>query len=113
MARNPKLLNIVRTSKFHHIEGIVMHKSTHIDSIPELCRTVPGDSNAVSANSDRMATALKQAGGQIAVLEVRMLLLQAVQNDLRMNPDWSRYIGTSSMASLIHAVIWTFLAKCN
>ena len=71
---NPKLLNIVRTSKFRHIEGSVMHKSTHIDGIPPLCETVPGDSNAFSCTEKYMAVALKQVGGQIAVFEVTFLL---------------------------------------
>ncbi len=42
----PKVLNIVRSSKFRHIEGQTMHRSTYIDKIPKLNGTVPGDSNA-------------------------------------------------------------------
>lgn len=42
----PKVLNIVRSSKFRHIDGQMMHRSTHIDKVPKLSSTVPGDSNA-------------------------------------------------------------------
>ena len=69
-AVNPKVLNLVRSSKFRHIEGAILHKSTHIDSIPPLHKTIPGDSNAFSCNNQLMAVALNMAGGQIAVFEV-------------------------------------------
>ena len=40
-----KNLNIVRSSKFRHIEGKHMHQSSQITKIPSLSSTVPGDSN--------------------------------------------------------------------
>ena len=42
----PKAINIVRSSKFRHIEGKFKHRSTFISKIPSLSSTVPGDSNA-------------------------------------------------------------------
>ena len=57
---SPKVLNIVRSSKFRHIEGHMMHRSTNIDKIPKLSSTVPGDSNAfqVGIRGDREMIAL-------------------------------------------------------
>ena len=42
----PKVLNIVRSSKFRHIQGGTMHRSTHIEKLPKLSVAVPGESNA-------------------------------------------------------------------
>ena len=42
----PKVLNIVRSSKFRHIQGGTMHRSTHIEKLPRLSVAVPGDSDA-------------------------------------------------------------------
>ena len=50
---SPKVLNIVRSSKFRHIEGHMMHRSTQIDKIPKLSSTVPGDSNAFQVGVQR------------------------------------------------------------
>lgn len=47
-----------------------MHRSTHIDKIPKLSTTVPGDSNSFVVNRDRVAAALAMAGGQIGVFEL-------------------------------------------
>jgi coronin-7 len=66
---NPKVLNLVRSSKFRHIEGSIAHKSTHIESMPDLNRTIPGDSNAFSCNSKLMAVAPNMPGGQIAIIQ--------------------------------------------
>lgn len=41
-----KSLNIVRSSKFRHIEGKYKHRSSYITKIPSLSATVPGDCNA-------------------------------------------------------------------
>ena len=41
-----KCFNVVRSSKFRHIEGKFRHRSTFINRIPALNSTVPGDSNA-------------------------------------------------------------------
>jgi len=43
---SPKVLNIVRSSKYRHIEGHMMPRSTLIDKIPKLSTIVPGDSDA-------------------------------------------------------------------
>ena len=41
-----KNLNIVRSSKFRHIEGHFRERSSFINKFPSLSSTVPGDSNA-------------------------------------------------------------------
>jgi len=41
-----KSFNIVRSSKFRHIEGSLKDKTTFITKFPSLSSTVPGDSNA-------------------------------------------------------------------
>lgn len=45
-----KTVNIVRPSKFRHIEGKFRHRSTFISKMPSLSSTVPGDSNAFQVN---------------------------------------------------------------
>lgn len=39
------LRNVVRSSKFRHIEGKYRHQSSYITKLPSLSSTVPGDSN--------------------------------------------------------------------
>lgn len=41
-----KNLNIVRSSKFRHIEGYLRDRSSFVTKFPSLSSTVPGDSNA-------------------------------------------------------------------
>ena len=46
------VLNIVRSSKVRHVEGRIAHKSTHIEKLPKLSTTVPGDSNAFQVKEE-------------------------------------------------------------
>ena len=41
----PKVFNIIRSSKYRHIQGGTMHRSTHIEKLPKLSVSIPGDSN--------------------------------------------------------------------
>ena len=41
-----KVMNIVRSSKFRHIQGGKMHRSTHIEKLPKLSVAILGESNA-------------------------------------------------------------------
>jgi coronin-7 len=66
----PKVLNIVRSSKFRHIQGGTLHRSTHIEKLPKLSVAVPGDSNGFQANRDFVAAALDIAGGQIGIFKL-------------------------------------------
>jgi coronin-7 len=66
----PKPLNIVRSSKFRHIQGGTMHRSTHIEKLPKLSMAVPGDCNGFQANRDFVAAALDIAGGQIGIFKL-------------------------------------------
>ena len=45
-------LNIVRSSKVRHVEGRIAHKSTHIEKLPKMNTTVPGDSNAFQVRGE-------------------------------------------------------------
>lgn len=44
------MINIVRSSKVRYIEGYLLHKSTVIDKIPQLSKSIPGDSNAFAVS---------------------------------------------------------------
>uniref|UniRef100_A0A1X7U457 Coronin n=1 Tax=Amphimedon queenslandica TaxID=400682 RepID=A0A1X7U457_AMPQE len=69
-AAPPKALNIVRSSKVRYIEGYQLHKSTFLEKIPSLCKSIPGDSDGFAANRDRVAVALAGAGNRIAIFEL-------------------------------------------
>ena len=43
-------MNIVRSSKVRYIEGYLFHKSNIIDKIPQLSKSIPGDSNAFTVS---------------------------------------------------------------
>ena len=47
-----KVLNIVRSSKFRHIQGGTMHRSTHIEKLPKLSVAIPGESNAFQVRGE-------------------------------------------------------------
>ncbi|KAM9780059.1 coronin-7 [Neosynchiropus ocellatus] len=55
--------------KFRHIQGVVMHKDTHITNIRNLNLTTPGECDGFCANGKRVAVPLSISGGQIAVFE--------------------------------------------
>uniref|UniRef100_A0A8C6KGN9 Coronin n=1 Tax=Nothobranchius furzeri TaxID=105023 RepID=A0A8C6KGN9_NOTFU len=56
-------------SKFRHIQGVVMHRDTHITNIRNLNLTTPGECDGFCVNSQRVAVPLAISGGQIAVFE--------------------------------------------
>uniref|UniRef100_A0A3P8WI39 Coronin n=1 Tax=Cynoglossus semilaevis TaxID=244447 RepID=A0A3P8WI39_CYNSE len=57
------------TSKFRHIQGVLMHKDTHITNIRCLNLTTPGECDGFCVNRERVAVPLSISGGQIAILE--------------------------------------------
>uniref|UniRef100_A0A3Q3AQR6 Coronin n=1 Tax=Kryptolebias marmoratus TaxID=37003 RepID=A0A3Q3AQR6_KRYMA len=57
------------SSKFRHIQGVVMHRDTHITNIRNLNLTTPGECDGFCVNRQRVAVPLSISGGQIAVLE--------------------------------------------
>uniref|UniRef100_A0A8C5H9M2 Coronin n=1 Tax=Gouania willdenowi TaxID=441366 RepID=A0A8C5H9M2_GOUWI len=61
------------TSKFRHIQGVMMHKDTHITNIRGLNLTTPGECDGFCANSRYVAVPLSTSGGQIAIFEVKHL----------------------------------------
>ena len=73
-ATSHKVVNLVRSSKFRHIEGQLSHRSSAIDKVPTISSTVPGDSNAFAVNKERVGVVLSMAGGQVAILEVSYCL---------------------------------------
>ncbi|KAM9392654.1 coronin-7 [Pholidichthys leucotaenia] len=57
------------TSKFRHIQGVVMHRDTHITNIRNLNLTTPGECDGFCTNSQRVAVPLAISGGQISICE--------------------------------------------
>ncbi|CAI5791795.1 coronin-7-like isoform X1 [Podarcis lilfordi] len=58
------------SSGFRHIQGSVLHRSTHITNLRGLNLTTPGECDGFCANRQRVAIPLLSAGGQVAVLEL-------------------------------------------
>uniref|UniRef100_A0A8D0BKH6 Coronin n=1 Tax=Salvator merianae TaxID=96440 RepID=A0A8D0BKH6_SALMN len=58
------------SSSFRHIQGTVLHRSTHITNLRSLNLTTPGECDGFCANRQRIAVPLLSAGGQVAVLEL-------------------------------------------
>uniref|UniRef100_G3PBH3 Coronin n=2 Tax=Gasterosteus aculeatus aculeatus TaxID=481459 RepID=G3PBH3_GASAC len=58
-----------QTSKLRHIQGAVMHRTTHITNLRGLNLTTPGESNGFCVNRQRVAVPLAISGGQIAICE--------------------------------------------
>ncbi|XP_037544478.1 coronin-7 [Nematolebias whitei] len=57
------------SSKFRHIQGVVMHRDTHITNIRNINLTTPGECDGFCVNRQRVAVPLAISGGQIAVFE--------------------------------------------
>ncbi|EDO49756.1 predicted protein [Nematostella vectensis] len=58
----------VRSSKFRHIIGVPMHKSTNIENIRNLSMSTFGECDGLQLNKEFVAYPLSGPGGQIAVL---------------------------------------------
>ncbi|KAI3359223.1 hypothetical protein L3Q82_002748 [Scortum barcoo] len=58
-----------QTSKYRHIQGVVMHRDTHITKVRGLNLTTPGESDGFCVNRQRVAVPLAISGGQIAIFE--------------------------------------------
>ncbi|XP_068081154.1 coronin-7 [Anabrus simplex] len=59
-----------RVSKFRHLKGTPLHKSTHIENIRNVSRQISGECDGFHANPDRVAVPLSGPGGKIAVFEL-------------------------------------------
>ncbi|XP_069703216.1 coronin-7 isoform X2 [Periplaneta americana] len=59
-----------RVSKFRHLKGTPLHKSTHIENIRNVSRQISGECDGFHANSERVAVPLSGPGGKIAVFEL-------------------------------------------
>uniref|UniRef100_A0A7N8XM91 Coronin n=1 Tax=Mastacembelus armatus TaxID=205130 RepID=A0A7N8XM91_9TELE len=57
------------TSKYRHIQGVVMHRDTHITNMRGLNLTTPGECDGFCVNRQRVAVPLAISGGQIAIFE--------------------------------------------
>ncbi|XP_077411696.1 coronin-7-like isoform X4 [Vanacampus margaritifer] len=57
------------TSKFRHIQGVVMHRDTHITNVRNLNLTTPGECDGFCVNRLHAAVPLAISGGQIAIFE--------------------------------------------
>lgn len=61
------------SSKFRHAQGSILHRDSHITNLKGLNLTTPGESDGFCANRLHVAVPLLSSGGQVAVLEVRIL----------------------------------------
>lgn len=59
-----------RVSKFRHLKGTPLHKSTHIENIRNVSRQISGECDGFHANPERVAVPLSGPGGKIAVFEI-------------------------------------------
>nr|XP_020667641.1 coronin-7-like [Pogona vitticeps] len=57
------------SSGLRHIQGAVLHRSSHITNLRGLSLTTPGECDGFCANRKRVAVPLLSAGGQVAILE--------------------------------------------
>uniref|UniRef100_A0A4W5LTP8 Coronin n=1 Tax=Hucho hucho TaxID=62062 RepID=A0A4W5LTP8_9TELE len=58
------------SSKFRHLQGVVLHRDTHFTNLKRLNLTTPGECDGFCANRHRVAVPLATAGGQIAIFEL-------------------------------------------
>ncbi|XP_062610316.1 coronin-7-like [Saccostrea cucullata] len=65
-----KIFSGVRQSKFKHLKCKTLHRSTHIENIRKLDRTVPGESNFFVANKARCVVPIEGSGGLLSVFEL-------------------------------------------
>ncbi|GFG39279.1 hypothetical protein Cfor_02204, partial [Coptotermes formosanus] len=59
-----------RVSKFRHLKGTPLHKSTYIENIRNVSRQLSGECDGFHANPERVAVPLSGPGGKIAVFEL-------------------------------------------
>ncbi|XP_061604705.1 coronin-7-like isoform X1 [Phyllopteryx taeniolatus] len=57
------------SSKFRHIQGVVLHRDTHITNVRDLNLTTPGECDGFCVNRRHAAVPLAISGGQIAVFQ--------------------------------------------
>ncbi|XP_069502950.1 coronin-7 [Ambystoma mexicanum] len=58
------------SSKFRHVQGVLMHRDTHITNLKGQNLTTPGECDGFCVNRERIAIPLLMSGGQISVLEL-------------------------------------------
>ncbi|XP_050708848.1 coronin-7-like isoform X2 [Eriocheir sinensis] len=58
-----------RVCKFRHLRGSPGHKTTHIDNLRDLNRTIPSESDGLAANRRWVAVPLGGGGGRLALLD--------------------------------------------
>ncbi|CAL1541238.1 unnamed protein product [Lymnaea stagnalis] len=59
----------VRQSKFRHIQGQLLHPSTFITNVRNVCKTMPGESDMFAANVTRCAVPTDSFGGCMHIFE--------------------------------------------
>ena len=60
-----------RVSKFRHLKGTLMPRSTHLENFRGLDNALPTECNGFHANPERVAVPLNGPGGRIAILELK------------------------------------------
>ena len=68
--RPRKAFTGVRSSKFRHLHGTLMHKSNNLENVRNLSISMPGDCDGFHVNQEFAAYPLSGPGGQIAVVSV-------------------------------------------
>ncbi|KAF7243091.1 Coronin-7 [Varanus komodoensis] len=58
------------SSGFRHVQGTVLHRSTHITNLKGLNLTTPGECDGFCANRQHVAVPLLSSGGQVAILQL-------------------------------------------
>ncbi|KAL0993440.1 hypothetical protein UPYG_G00107900 [Umbra pygmaea] len=58
------------SSRFRHLQGVVLHRDSHFTNLKGLNLTTPGECDGFCVNKQRVAVPLATAGGQIAIFEL-------------------------------------------
>lgn len=66
-----KALPGFRPSKFRHLHGAPLHRSTHIENLRNLSTSITGECDGFHVNHERVAVPLRGPGGKIAVFELK------------------------------------------
>ena len=86
-----KLFSSMKTSKFRHIEGVLMHKNNNIENIRNLSMSTFGECDSLQVNSEFVAWLIAGPGGQIAVHQVCQSFVPNI---------------SSSPNNIVHSVLW-------
>ena len=67
---NTKASKFGRTTKFKHLKGTPLHKSTHFENLKNLSKSVAAECDIIHANTKRIVVPMAGPGGKVAVFDV-------------------------------------------